>query len=644
MKKRYLILLIIIFCIIFYKGSNNKELESSLIYNRISNYYKNGNLEQLADTTPFEEYSAEDYFFKGIKSYYNNQFIQAKEYFKRAQLKNKKDPIFNIYVNFFLNNCIYKLTGAGEPQRVKYILETTGKYPILANDIKFVRENISTILTNRDSRNVATFILQKYIDSVKSLEFSNKLRLKSYIAVFKMLNENYADSLYLFYEIISESDKIKNTNIKNSIKIKAYEYIAHMHFMLEDYETAIEKYNLAISLPIDNKFDDARAKYGAYTNRTASYIQLRNFETAKFYSKKTLEIIHFLPKELINGVEIFVYNNLARIAIYENQLKKAKNYLQICDTLLIDNNNVGILNNDMFVALSYAELYIAEQNFDKAEKILNEILIKNNDRQMGFESEIYSIQMELYEKTKEFDKYAHAHENLFRAKQNFNFQLRKNYLKFVEKSFVADQLKNQEKISHLKIKILIYTIFTIIAYIIFQIIKIIKLKKNNFIDQLTNVYNRKYLKQIFENLDKKNIKPLELGVFMIDIDYFKKYNDSYGHIKGDYVIKSVANILSSSIEKEDSVIRYGGEEFLLILKNKKSLIFENIYGKIFEKLEMKEILHEYSSVSKYVTLSIGGAKNIINNSSDLAKLIKNADSALYQAKEEGRNRFNFFKN
>lgn len=131
---------------------------------------------------------------------------------------------------------------------------------------------------------------------------------------------------------------------------------------------------------------------------------------------------------------------------------------------------------------------------------------------------------------------------------------------------------------------------------------------------------------------------------MLDIDYFKKYNDNYGHIQGDYVIKSVAEILNSSIERGDCVIRYGGEEFLIILKNRNSLDLENIYMKIFKRLEEKNIPHKFSLVSDHITLSVGGAKNIVKNSTDLSNLINDADSSLYQSKERGRNRFTLFEN
>lgn len=514
----------------------------------------------------------------------------------------------------------------------------------LANDVNFIWENFSTILLNKESRDTAIFLLEKYVEDSDNTTSANRLKLKGYIAIFKMMNKNYADSIYLFYDIISEVENIKDVNLRNSIKIKAYEYIGNMHFILQDYETAIEKYNLAIDVPMNDQYENASSKYGAYTNRTASYIQLKKYSTARIYSKKTLEILPFLPNKIVDGVKIFVYNNLTRIEIYQNNLEKAREYLKLCDELLNQNRNKGILNNDVFVELSYCELYIAEKKYLQAEKLLEEISNKNNINQLGFESEIYSLQMELYEKTHEFDKYSIAHRKLLHVNKEFDSQVKKDYLKFIEKSFIADQLKEQEKISSLKIRILIYSILIIIAFIFFQITKISRLKKNNFIDQLSNVYNRKYLNKILENLDKRNSKPIEIGVLMLDIDYFKKYNDNYGHVQGDYIIKSIADILNSSIEKGDCVIRYGGEEFLIILKNKNSLNLENVYMKIFKKLEEKNIPHKFSLTSDHITLSAGGAKNIVKNSTDLSKLINDADSALYQAKEGGKNRFSPFKN
>ena len=109
MKKRYLIyftiILTFLILLIFYKESNNKELESSIIYNKIFNYSITKNLEKLSIDNNFQKNSAEDYFFRGLKSYYNNDFLQAKELLRHAELKNSKDSLLKLYLNFFINNC-----------------------------------------------------------------------------------------------------------------------------------------------------------------------------------------------------------------------------------------------------------------------------------------------------------------------------------------------------------------------------------------------------------------------------------------------------------------------------------------------------------------------------------------------------------
>ena len=122
MKKRYLIyfttILTFLILLISYKKSNNKELESSIIYNKILNYSITKNLEKLSIDNNFQKNSAEEYFFRGLKSYYNNDFLQAKELLRHAELKNSKDSILKLYLNFFINNCIYKLSGSGDLQRI----------------------------------------------------------------------------------------------------------------------------------------------------------------------------------------------------------------------------------------------------------------------------------------------------------------------------------------------------------------------------------------------------------------------------------------------------------------------------------------------------------------------------------------------
>jgi diguanylate cyclase (GGDEF)-like protein len=163
------------------------------------------------------------------------------------------------------------------------------------------------------------------------------------------------------------------------------------------------------------------------------------------------------------------------------------------------------------------------------------------------------------------------------------------------------------------------------------------------IDQLTGIYNRRYLDG---NL-KKTIKLHSrtggsLSVFMIDIDYFKKYNDTYGHDAGDDCLKKVASILSECvIREEDFIARYGGEEFAVVMPNTDRNGAQLVAEKMLEKVRECNIPHRASDAAGYVTISIGGTTGITNHLQNGSEYIKNADKALYESKKNGRNRYTF---
>ena len=155
-------------------------------------------------------------------------------------------------------------------------------------------------------------------------------------------------------------------------------------------------------------------------------------------------------------------------------------------------------------------------------------------------------------------------------------------------------------------------------------------------DQLTGLLNRSgYNLMIFDILNKCQTSNLNLTVSMIDIDYFKKVNDTFGHNTGDNVLVTLANLLKQSLRKEDLIIRWGGEEFLALLIDTGVAQAEKVINRIRENLTKIKI----EPVNWTVTFSSGIAGEIIpKNISEVEKLIQKADSALYKSKENGRNR------
>ena len=126
---------------------------------------------------------------------------------------------------------------------------------------------------------------------------------------------------------------------------------------------------------------------------------------------------------------------------------------------------------------------------------------------------------------------------------------------------------------------------------------------------------------------------------MIDVDHFKDYNDLYLHQQGDGALQQVAQTLRRFAQRPgDTAARYGGEEFALILVNPTEDYVEKTAETLRADISEMQIPHEGSSVAEHLTVSIGAAMNVAPGNDDYSVLINAADSALYAAKQEGRNK------
>jgi len=171
-----------------------------------------------------------------------------------------------------------------------------------------------------------------------------------------------------------------------------------------------------------------------------------------------------------------------------------------------------------------------------------------------------------------------------------------------------------------------------------------ELTKLNFIteidaktDFLTGLYNRRCIQDVIEKLmEIAKTEGQEFSVLMIDIDYFKQINDQYGHEAGDFVLKELSEILKSNMRSKEIIGRYGGEEFIGLLpevdRDGAKLVAERLrkevaqHDFIFERRRMK------------ISVSVGVSQFRIKEDQDIASVVKRADSALYEAKNKGRNR------
>lgn len=161
-------------------------------------------------------------------------------------------------------------------------------------------------------------------------------------------------------------------------------------------------------------------------------------------------------------------------------------------------------------------------------------------------------------------------------------------------------------------------------------------------DELTQINNRKAIRDFYETrLQALAREKRTFAVVIMDIDFFKLYNDHYGHLEGDMAIKAVANILKSHSDNEDVFVgRFGGEEFLLLATGKTPDEVKRLLEELMSDLKQAQIPHEMSKVNKHLTISMGvHYLSQVDCNMKLVDLVEEADKNLYKAKEEGRNRF-----
>jgi diguanylate cyclase (GGDEF)-like protein len=162
------------------------------------------------------------------------------------------------------------------------------------------------------------------------------------------------------------------------------------------------------------------------------------------------------------------------------------------------------------------------------------------------------------------------------------------------------------------------------------------LRESSLRDPMTRLNNRRFLEEYVDTLTASTRrKQTHIAILMLDLDHFKMINDTYGHDAGDVLLKALASVIKATVRSSDIVIRYGGEEFLIVLQDTSSAYALNVAEKIRVTVESMKIPH--GGVALQRTISIG-VSDFPGDSNSFWQAVKYADVALYNAKEAGRNR------
>ena len=358
------------------------------------------------------------------------------------------------------------------------------------------------------------------------------------------------------------------------------------------------------------------------------------FGTVKLQENLELKIFNISTKDTIS-IANNISNDIKNVVVEEKNKSLLESFKQNREIKELIENKINIfLTKD----IKYAYLLYLDKH--KIFRFLADASKGDDKAYIGQKFDVYSDEwIDIFDKKEPVI-----------IKNEFSKELSITYLVPIVKEsakmlFVVDfSIKKVENINSVMSKIqytillIIIILFLLIFIIIFQSIKYYKSKKNIYIDKLTKLYNRNYLQ------DQTNFINLNNYILaIIDIDHFKKINDTFGHLAGDKILKELSSIMSMCIRtNEDILIRYGGEEFCLLIKKERNStnLGVNLLERIMSEIKNREfIISDEETIN--LTISIG-VNLIPSEHRDFLSAFKMADIALYNAKNRGRDRMEFY--
>lgn len=483
--------------------------------------------------------------------------------------------------------------------------------------------------------------LKEIIDlAKKSLSFTNKPLKKIQCNIFlaSLYRVNGVFDVAMEHSIEALDLAIQNNN--NTYRNKAVISFGENSYVQNDYNNLIYIYE---SLLHEGQLKDIENITTVLGYLVEVYGEIGDYDKAEQYMYQYLDIINDLNK--VDKVKdlIWIYNKYSKVKINEQNLELAIEYYKKAIQLYEDEKHIskGYMNFDIArigIELDYLKNKDYRLTLERYEKLLEEM------DSIGMRASVYrGIIQEIVEISKENEEYYRAINYIEYIEDNYSYIYNNSYTNSVLEKIEESKYEQQVRVYKFTIIVIGLVATSILGVLIIVNInnkKINKLnnhlKKISITDSLTTAYNKRYLYEVFYNKIEEKAK---VSFIMIDIDYFKQYNDNYGHVKGDEVLVRVANVIEE-VFSDDDVFRYGGEEFAIISDKSNSEAMECI-KKLMDSMKSVNIEHSFSEVSDRITLSVGLETRLIETKEDMENIIKIADEKLYKSKGNGRNTYTY---
>lgn len=451
----------------------------------------------------------------------------------------------------------------------------------------------------------------------ESIKLANEYQLSSILTLslntmalfYKNVND---DNLALEYFLRASENADKQNDFEYQAKIQ--NNIGDMFLLLKEYETAlpyfVETYRLCEF--IEDEYLRNQVKAIASMNLCEVDIALGNYESAVKYALEceelALEINAFTIYDAVYGYEAIAY-------YYVGDCDKA---VQLIDKLIDQSaNSSDDLVNTFNTYMKVMDILLKMKDQKRADIILAYLYkfaeILNADNFHLNKMEMHILYFETFPQAASKEKVDQAYRDFFNYSINYDKSRLKNRSEsLLVKLDLYQTLQNQAKIS----------------------LQNEELRRISNYDELTSIPNRRAFNLELFRLFNALKKDEQIGIIVFDVDFFKQYNDNYGHLAGDEVLKKVASCLISD-DNRFYETRYGGDEFMVICHDVVKQEIEAYIAEVNAKLKALKIAHEFSLTNNLVTVSSGYAVSNIEDV-DAYQIIKNADNDLYNSKSIAR--------
>lgn len=432
--------------------------------------------------------------------------------------------------------------------------------------------------------------------------------------------------------------------------------IATVYMLAEQWNKANTYLERALDLYVSNNYDNSLFEAILYSNSSATFFALGERAKATLYMEQALE------EADQTGSSRIKLSTLADLSIqYANigHTKQALAMAQRCVEVSQESGNTDHMLVNCYEALATA--YLAKKNYPEAISYANKVLDKLEDSESDevvWEMDILSKLVEAYEATGDYQQALNYMKRESLVRQTF---YRETYSDEIlgEKSALERQLNSREvellqaknELQHITLKeqrsreILYVTLFGILAY--FSLRGILRLrranaelKNQNSTDSLTGAFNRRFLEGWRQTLSTEQ-DDYKYLISVIDIDHFKQFNDQFGHEAGDLVLTETVRVLQTNLRKGDLLVRWGGEEFILIMPLTNEEKVTDTLERLRASIEQHTVHYQQNQFK--ITISLGAT---VSDSAQLKSqwetVFAQADTQLYQAKRSGRNQYSVY--